>query len=1118
MKLTAESTIFNDDKVQSKFTELVVDADGIRTEVSKKVGNTEIISRINQSAESVKIQADKIDITGTTTFSDGTSINSIAKDAADAIEVGGRNLFGYGSQCESLDGFTLSGTWDITTEDGYKCAHAAGALKTTKYILSKLPFHPKPKEVVTISGYIKLKNLQYGTTNPMCEFYAGGQTIDGVWRSINIDAVYLDGNKAAKPATNIEKFSSYISDTNWHHFAFVWTWNSYNFTANLPPFVFLRDCTGDLYVRNIKYERGNKPTDWTPAPEDVQAEIDVKKSVHTLMSSSDGSTYENILAWTAEGRTNSTWSINTTATPITNIKVGDTVRIAYKVTDMNNAYVYVIGEFKSSSGNSVSLTMHGLDTTIIDGGNILTNSIGANKIKVNELTIGQSQVSGLSTALANTEKLYKHNVDLTSSSYNQDTWYPVLIGPPPATDASIYFRCSITNGGGTPSWSSHSSKHWACEVEASYSASAWGWKSDNNSYIDAYTFGQTSTKPIVLSNALANSSYLVIYLRGGGYYPIQTSIADTPQIKTSSYTINSQTVTPTTTQPVNTENFVISRREGDTKANEAATKATNYISASSSGIRIASANPSTQYQRMELTSSEASLYSSDNLKRVSITASTGVVVGNANKGHTVVTDDGLSIYDVNNKKRSDVTTWGLNVYDTDGSTSVAWFGASARIGKAASNHLSLDATNGLQIFTGTESDSTNVAQFGSSIRIGVKNKARFLVNATSLQAYNSSNQKYFEVNGSTLTFTGTMSASKIKGDTLSLGGANNANGLLKLYSSNGLVVGQMDNSGIIYTSAQTVDDMGKPRTVNPYYRRSIKFDSGTIAFRIKQETDTQGHALTDDPMVLATIAPARNNLDITYDASAFQSGISYGSIRLIAKNQSSEQAGVLRVGIASNDKGYINLDAPVECRRLIQADSYFYFGNNSYGSYDFALGHSNGGEWASHGVDSGLFFALSGDNNVSGIYVINTSLRVGTNGYKSKLFESDKEIRSMYCYEMPSPMFGDIGCGQTDDVGLCYVDIDKIFANASNVEIAYQVFLQAEGEGNLWVAEKNNTYFVVKGTANLKFSWELKAKQTHFETERMEIDYCDSPSTDFLKDEPDYLNNNIFMDFVRDQF
>ena len=701
MKLTAESTIFNDDKVQSKFTELVVDADGIRTEVSKKVGNTEIISRINQSAESVKIQADKIDITGTTTFSDGTSINSIAKDAADGVEVGGRNLLiengKFTEPSASFSNHTLTNT--ATDTKTYFQLQLQNMNSSRSYVNS---FTSEYKEYTSTghkiwtfevtnttqnNGYIRFKHN--GSSHDVgVNFKFGKQLLAGDIVTISFD---LDGYN---PST-----------------------------------------IGGLIIKNIKLEKGNKATDWTPAPEDVQTEIDAKKSVHTLMSSTGGSTYANILSWTAEGRANTSWDINTTATPITNIKVGDTVRVAYKVTDMNNAYVYVIGEFKSSSGSTVYLTMHGLDTTIIDGGNILTNSIGANKIKVNELTIGQTQVSGLSTDLANTKKLYKHDVDLTSSSYNQDTWYPVLIGPSSETDASIYFKCSIINGGGTPSWSLHSSKHWACEVEASYSVSRWGWKPDNNSYIDAYTFGQTSTKPIVLSNELSTTAYLVVYLRGGGYYPIQTNIADTPQIKTSSYTIDSRTVTPTTTQPVNTANFVISRREGDTKTNEAATTATNYLYADSNGLRIANANPSTQWQRIHLTASDIKMYDSSNYQRLLMSGSAGVVVGRTDKGHTVVTDDGLSIYDVTNKKRSEVTKNGLNVLDTDGSTSVASFGATARIGKEASGHASIKS-DGLHVWTDTESIATNeVAFFGATARVGKSNTRHIEIKDGGIQIY-----------------------------------------------------------------------------------------------------------------------------------------------------------------------------------------------------------------------------------------------------------------------------------------------------------------------------------------------------------------------------------------------
>ena len=281
----------------------------------------------------------------------------------------------------------------------------------------------------------------------------------------------------------------------------------------------------------------------------------------------------------------------------------------------------------------------------------------------------------MSTALANTKKLYKHNVDLTSSSYNQDTWYPVLIGQCPETDSSIYFKCSIVNGGGTPSWSSHPSKHWACDVEVSYSVSRWGWKSDNGSYIDAYTFGQTSTNPIVLSNALSHTAYLVVYLRGGGYYPIQTSIADTPQIKTSSYTIDSQTVAPTTTQPENTANFVISRREGDTKTNEAAKTATTYIThIDDNGIRI---HPSS-----------------------------------TTNNSAVINASGMEIFKGG----------------TAAANSVAFYGDTARVGKSATRHIEI-GDGGLQVYQDASTVMAHIGYGSGNASSGTSNAPYFVFGA-----------------------------------------------------------------------------------------------------------------------------------------------------------------------------------------------------------------------------------------------------------------------------------------------------------------------------------------------------------------------------------------------------
>ena len=38
----------------------------------------------------------------------------------------------------------------------------------------------------------------------------------------------------------------------------------------------------------------------------------------------------------------------------------------------------------------------------------------------------------------------------------------------------------------------------------------------------------------------------------------------------------------------------------------------------------------------------------------------------------------------------------------------------------------------------------------------------------------------------------------------------------------------------------------------------------------------------------------------------------------------------------------------------------------------------------------------------------------------------------------------------------------------------------------LWVAEKAPGWFVVRGTPNLPFDWEVKARQTGYEAERLE--------------------------------
>lgn len=131
-----------------------------------------------------------------------------------------------------------------------------------------------------------------------------------------------------------------------------------------------------------------------------------------------------------------------------------------------------------------------------------------------------------------------------------------------------------------------------------------------------------------------------------------------------------------------------------------------------------------------------------------------------------------------------------------------------------------------------------------------------------------------------------------------------------------------------------------------------------------------------------------------------------------------------------------------------------------------------------------LYTSASGE---MGVKIVGKNL--SCSGTKSRVIDTESYgTLKEYCYEMPSPMFGDIGCGVTDENGECYVLIDDMFSETVTASMDYYVFLQKEGIGDLYVAEKTEQYFLVKGTAGLKFSWEIKVRQKEYEYQRLDVD------------------------------
>lgn len=107
-------------------------------------------------------------------------------------------------------------------------------------------------------------------------------------------------------------------------------------------------------------------------------------------------------------------------------------------------------------------------------------------------------------------------------------------------------------------------------------------------------------------------------------------------------------------------------------------------------------------------------------------------------------------------------------------------------------------------------------------------------------------------------------------------------------------------------------------------------------------------------------------------------------------------------------------------------------------------------------------------------------------GTKSRaVFTDDYSDRLLYCYETPSPLFGDIGEGEIGEDGKCYVWLDPIFAQTVRTA-NYQVSLQSYSPSFAYVIERTDAYFIVGGEPGAKFGWEIKAKQADFAENRLD--------------------------------
>lgn len=301
------------------------------------------------------------------------------------------------------------------------------------------------------------------------------------------------------------------------------------------------------------------------------------------------------------------------------------------------------------------------------------------------------------------------------------------------------------------------------------------------------------------------------------------------------------------------------------------------------------------------------------------------------------------------------------------------------------------------------------------------------------------------------------------GGTLTLGGENNVSGVQYVKDAKGKTLVTLDNKGL------TLDS-------------SVKIAWDNVA-----DTTAKVTQITKDTVTSKYVSA----LEIS--ANAIKTGVLTGvKIQL----QSANDTGTLKVSVPKSEQLFTITGCNI-------------YGYHPNGETTFLAGNQDEGF-----ID---LYDSGGNANYKKMVMLTPGMFL-CSGTKNRLTDTEHyNKRLLYCYEMPSPMFGDIGEATLDETGKCLIYLDDIFAETIDTECKYQVFLQKYGKGDCYILNRNSAYFEVEGTPNLKFGWEVKAIQKEYDTLRLERfnveeykENRDNTVNNIISETTEYMDNLLY--------
>lgn len=173
--------------------------------------------------------------------------SKVDKAEFDNLEIGGRNLILNSDFSQGLTNWTkTSNAISLEVGGGYRGDGLRLVITNAETVTPRQRINLELMANDTLTGQVKVKTIQGNFSNMLMRV----------------------ANQLTIPLVSVKQL-----DNDWELYTYQVTVSSPITLSNDFGFY---NTTGEFIIDEIKLERGNKATDWTPAPEDIQAELDSK--------------------------------------------------------------------------------------------------------------------------------------------------------------------------------------------------------------------------------------------------------------------------------------------------------------------------------------------------------------------------------------------------------------------------------------------------------------------------------------------------------------------------------------------------------------------------------------------------------------------------------------------------------------------------------------------------------------------------------------------------------------------------------------------------------------------------------------------------------------------------